>query len=208
MWYIGPMSTIAARLAAKTRRARNGCLIFTGGTNRAGYGNIYTHSIGRRTFVTGAHRAAYEIAFGPIPEGKHVLHRCDNPSCVEPSHLFIGTPADNMQDKSAKGRALPGPVSRRDWWTPERRQQHSADRKRYKARLRADAAAAAGYPADWLRCPTCAEWKAPDSFGRNKARDTGLQGHCKACKNAADDARRPRKTDRRCSIYRSDKIHF
>lgn len=45
------------------------------------------------------------MAYGPIPQGKHVLHRCDNPACINPEHLFIGTHRDNMRDKETKGRA-------------------------------------------------------------------------------------------------------
>lgn len=51
-----------------------------------------------------ASRVAYEIYVGPIPAGLHVLHKCDNPPCVNPDHLFVGTPLDNARDCSAKGR--------------------------------------------------------------------------------------------------------
>lgn len=53
---------------------------------------------------TTAHRRAWELWHGSIPEGVHVLHRCDNPPCVRPDHLFLGTPADNVMDMIAKGR--------------------------------------------------------------------------------------------------------
>jgi hypothetical protein len=51
-----------------------------------------------------AHRWAYEFLVGPIPSGKQVLHTCDNPACVNPAHLRVGTASDNMQDASLKGR--------------------------------------------------------------------------------------------------------
>ncbi len=54
------------------------------------------------------HRIAWEEANGPIPEGLHVLHSCDNPPCCNVGHLFLGTAQDNADDKVAKGRQLQG----------------------------------------------------------------------------------------------------
>src|SRR6185369_1783046 len=55
-----------------------------------------------------AHRDAYEKAFGEIPEGECVLHRCDNRSCINPDHLFVGTNDDNIRDRMSKGRSVSG----------------------------------------------------------------------------------------------------
>ena len=52
-----------------------------------------------------AHRLSWQIHFGAIPNGLHVLHRCDNRPCIRPSHLFLGTPLDNTRDMWQKGRA-------------------------------------------------------------------------------------------------------
>ncbi len=54
--------------------------------------------------MLGAHRLMWELAVSPIPSGMQVLHRCDNPACCNPAHLFLGTYSDNMRDREAKGR--------------------------------------------------------------------------------------------------------
>ncbi len=80
----------------------SGCLIWTGHTNNRGYGTIMANGKLQRT-----HRYAWEQSNGIIPEGMHVLHRCDNPPCCNPYHLFLGTHQDNMDDMIKKGRKNP-----------------------------------------------------------------------------------------------------
>lgn len=75
-----------------------------GALNKDGYGNTIMPRPARKNMY--AHRRSWEMVNGPIPEGMHCLHRCDTPACVNPAHLFLGTQADNMQDKSRKGRAV------------------------------------------------------------------------------------------------------
>lgn len=77
----------------------DGCWEWTGTRVEFGYGQIIRD--GRRLR---AHRVAYEIAYGPIPDGLVVRHKCDNPPCVRPDHLELGTRADNNQDRENRGR--------------------------------------------------------------------------------------------------------
>lgn len=76
------------------------CLTYTGKTTKKGYARI---KVGGR--MTYAHRLAYELVNGPIPGGLDVLHRCDNPPCVNYGHLYAGTNSDNIKDRMARGRS-------------------------------------------------------------------------------------------------------
>ena len=88
------------RFWAKVARADgDACWQWTAGRFDTGYGAF---TIERRTMK--AHRVSYELAYGPIPDGAFVCHRCDNPTCVRPDHLFLGTPLDNARDRDVKGR--------------------------------------------------------------------------------------------------------
>ena len=76
-----------------------GCHEFQGAINSSGYGNI---RLGDK--ILSAHRVAYEVYIGNIPESLQVLHKCNNPKCCNPEHLYLGTHADNMKYKADCGR--------------------------------------------------------------------------------------------------------
>jgi hypothetical protein len=80
-----------------------GCWLWVGSKDADGYGTLKRQRKSWR-----AHRLSYELYCGPIPPEIYVLHRCDNPSCVRPDHLFLGTNDDNMRDMVQKGRQAAG----------------------------------------------------------------------------------------------------
>ena len=87
----------------------DGCWPYTGSTDRRGYGRPGRAVVrGTETKRYYAHRRSYEIHVGPIPDGKLIMHTCDNPPCCNPKHLRIGTDAQNNADMRRKGRHAKG----------------------------------------------------------------------------------------------------
>ena len=80
-----------------------GCHNFMGSTNHFGYGQIM---VDRKLYLT--HRLAWIIANGSVPEDMCVLHKCDNPQCINIEHLFLGTRVDNIEDMDSKNRGVKG----------------------------------------------------------------------------------------------------
>lgn len=75
------------------------CWTWSGAATPYGYGKTTWRGV-----HVYAHRLAFELANGAVPEGMFVCHRCDNPTCCRPDHLFLGTPSDNVADRDEKGR--------------------------------------------------------------------------------------------------------
>lgn len=95
-----------SRLGSKNQ---SGCIEWQSTTDRYGYGFITFMPEGAAGGITlKAHRIAWEYANGSIPEGMHVLHKCDNPKCCNPDHLFLGTQLDNNRDMKEKNRNTRG----------------------------------------------------------------------------------------------------
>lgn len=112
----GPkVRTIETRFWKKVEKTddANSCWLWTGAVkglkNRDGkrYGNFYWDGGYKHPNCVGAHIASYRLNVGKVPEGKDVLHTCDNPPCVRPSHLFLGTAQTNVDDMIAKERDCP-----------------------------------------------------------------------------------------------------
>ena len=94
--------TLSERFEAKYMADPNsGCWLWIAGVNACGYGAI---GVPGKRGSSLAHRVAYSLFWGEIPEGMCVLHSCDTPSCVNPAHLRIGTHQDNMVDRQVRGR--------------------------------------------------------------------------------------------------------
>jgi hypothetical protein len=97
--HAGDLTPDARRRFESSIDSTDGCWTWTAYTDKDGYGIF---RIGEARIR--AHRMAYELGVGPIPSGLQVCHHCDNPPCVRPDHLFVGTQGDNNRDMAAKGR--------------------------------------------------------------------------------------------------------
>lgn len=97
------MSSIDSRFWSKISVEPDGCWQWLGVRSGNGYGQLYSGD--RGIGMIPAHRASWEIHFGRIPGGLVVCHRCDDPMCVNPAHLFLGTVSDNAFDAKTKGRS-------------------------------------------------------------------------------------------------------
>lgn len=96
---IKPEGKHIERFWKRVKKQKNDCWVYTGFRDKDGYG---LHRVKDKKIRT--HRLSWYLSNGKIPQGLLVLHKCDNPSCVNPEHLFLGTARDNSKDMKEKNR--------------------------------------------------------------------------------------------------------
>lgn len=108
---------VRVRSILESFSGRAGCWEWPKSRTASGYAQIAVMVDGKRQTLY-AHRVAYQVATGEDPGDREVAHRCDNPACVNPAHLFLATHAENMRDMLVKGRSAKGvkkPLGARHW---------------------------------------------------------------------------------------------
>ncbi len=134
------MKTLEQRFWSRVDKTDK-CWVWTGKPDKDGYGHL---RVGEKK--VGVHRFSYMLHHGDIPEGLFVCHQCDNPSCCNPAHLFLGTALDNNRDRTSKGRSATGDsnASRKypgirkfgsDHWWAKGKEYHHQGAKNGRAKL-------------------------------------------------------------------------
>lgn len=149
---------IKMRVWSKTKPGKEGCVEWTGAKSKFGHGRIKINGK-----LASPHRLVWEWFNGDIPEGQYILHKCDNPGCLNPDHLFIGTQRDNVMDAINKGR------------------HHTPAIEAKKG------------PPGTLWCSGCQNFISKDLFGDNPTASNNKKRikrwYCKSCKRKYDQSR-------------------
>ena len=175
------------KLISRMEITGDGCWEWQGAI-ASGYGRMWW-----KGKIDNTNRLMWKAVNGDVPVGLFVCHICDNKLCLNPEHLFLATPKQNMDDMTRKGRRSCGPKHAeaiKRGWTPEKRARRSRQTKERIDRLNAEKRKAAHVPHNWKRCPDCETWYPREAFDKNRARYDGLAAVCKKCKTIRTRNRR------------------